>query len=207
MKNPVKFKSPKYSRIQFVSAVQFLVLVFLIPACSPGSPPTPGVGQSGEVALEQQDSSSDSQDSGPMESDPAAQDPSVTPADPCQLLTDSEVETALGEPLASSGRSQVLNYESCDYFGQSGSKFVFVQLTHQNAEQFQKDNDTSTAMLETDLIPVENLGNEAVFYSSILRVRVGETVLQIATWHTADEQDQSLLLTQELAQLAIPRLP
>jgi hypothetical protein len=61
--------------------------------------------------------------------------------------------------------------------------------------------------LETDLIPVENLGDEAVFYSSILRVRVDETVIQIATWHTSEEQEQSLTLTQELAHLAVPRLP
>ena len=32
-------------------------------------------------------------------------------------------------------------------------------------------------MLDLEMVPVEDLADEAVFYSGVLRVRVGETVL------------------------------
>jgi hypothetical protein len=127
--------------------------------------------------------------------------------DPCELLTNPEVEAALGEPLSSSERSTIFSYESCDYQGQSGGKFITLQLTHQNAEQFKKDNGETSQMFEAELLPVAGLGDEAAFYSGLLRVRVGDTVIQIATWFTEEEQGQALSLTQELARLAIARLP
>jgi hypothetical protein len=130
-----------------------------------------------------------------------------TGINPCDLLSASEAEAALTEPVSSIDQTTIANYESCDYRGQSGGKFITLQVTRQTAEQFKIDNEETSAMFEVELIPVEDLGDEAAFYSGLLRVRVGETVLQIATWHTVEEEDQALALTQELARIALTRLP
>jgi hypothetical protein len=41
----------------------------------------------------------------------------------------------------------------------------------------------------------------------MLRVRVGETVLQVSTWHPSSKQDEALAMTQEIARIALERLP
>lgn len=56
-------------------------------------------------------------------------------------------------------------------------KLITLTLTYQTAEQFKAEKEASVAMLDLEMVPVEDLADEAVFYSGVLRVRVGETVL------------------------------
>jgi len=60
---------------------------------------------------------------------------------------------------------------------------------------------------DPDVTVIADLGDEAIFSSGMLRVRVGETVLQVATWHPSSKQDEALAMTQEIARIALERLP
>lgn len=59
---------------------------------------------------------------------------------------------------------------------------------------------------DPDVTVIKDLGDEAIF-SGMLRVRVGETVLQVSTWHPSSKQDEALAMTQEIARIALERLP
>lgn len=197
-------------------ATAFLLVttaVLLIAACSPGpSASDESILTTGEdIASEGIDLL---QEGEALESDSSQEEPPqealsapISGIDPCALLSTSEVEAAFGEPLGNQTRETIFNYESCNFESQSGGKFIILQLTQQNTEQFKRDNEETSAMFEAELIPISGLGNEAAFYSGLLRVRVEETVLQIATWHTDTEQQQALAMTQELAGYALERLP
>jgi hypothetical protein len=199
------------SSAQFTTCL--LLLLLLITACGTNSATAPEAGLPGEALPSPQEQSGTGADATQEqasivdETPPEALSMPVLGVNPCELLTTPEVEAALGEPLASFDRSTIFSYESCDFKGQSGGTFITLQLTHQNAEQFKKDNEETSAMFEAELLPIEGLGDEAAFYSGLLRVRVGETVVQIATWHPEAEQDQALIMTQELARIVLERLP
>jgi hypothetical protein len=127
---------------------------------------------------------------------------------PCELLTPAELETFFGGPAEEGATPETIGpYRSCLLGNQSGGKSIILQVTHQTALQFKTDNEGSAAMLEVELIPVEGLGDEAVFYVGLLRVRTGDTVLQVGTWHPEAEQAAAFAMTQEIARLAIGRLP
>ena len=132
---------------------------------------------------------------------------SISGVDPCELLTAAEVEAVVGEPFSSAEEPDIGNYLGCQYQSLSPGKFIILQVTQQSAERFRKDNEETAAFFETELLPVENLGDEAAFYSGLLRVRAGELVFQIASWHTEAELDQAFEITQELARFAVMRLP
>lgn len=125
---------------------------------------------------------------------------------PCELLSADEIETFFGEPAEPGATPSTLGgYHSCMITNQSGGKLITLALTYQTAEQFKAEKEASVAMLDLEMVPVDGLGDEAVFYSGVLRVRVGETVLQVLTWHS--DLDAALALTRQIAGLALPRLP
>jgi hypothetical protein len=80
-------------------------------------------------------------------------------------------------------------------------------LILQNAEQFKKDNEETSAIYRAELLPIEKLGNEAGFYNGPPRVRTGYIVLQIGTLHPEAAQEQALTITQKLARSALTGLP
>ena len=77
----------------------------------------------------------------------------------------------------------------------------------QNAEQFKKDIEQTSAMFKAEVFLIENPGNKAGFYYGLPRVRTGYTVLQIGTLHPEAEQEQALTMTQKLARIALTGLP
>ena len=146
--------------------------------------------------------------------EPASLEPSgeglssaISGIDPCELLTAEELETAFGEPPGKTAGETIFTYKSCNFESQSGSKFIILQVSQQNAEQFTQDNEETSAMFDAELMPISSLGDDAAYYSGFLRVRSGNIVIQFATWHTEGEQDQALALTQELARLVLQRIP
>lgn len=183
-----------------------LVLV-LLTSCggAAGSPTRDGA----SLESEQESTSTPSQEgeNASIPSSNANPDP-LTAFNSCELLTPTEVEGFFGEPMAPDPAPESIGpYRSCMFSSQAGGKLIIVQVTHENAAQFKADNEGSAAMLEMIPTPVSGLGDETVFFSGLLRVRVGETVLQVVTWHTEAEQDQAFAMSQEIARLALPRLP
>jgi len=193
--------------------VCLLLIILLISACSPGTSPSSTGGIIDEIQPAAGDTTISSpdlmQDQSAGFDDAASEEKNGISADvnPCELLSTPEVEEALGDSLSSAERSTVGIYNSCYFQAKSPGKFIILQLTHQNAVQFKEDNEASSEMLESELISVEGLGDEAVFYSGLLRVRVGETVLQFATWYTEEEETQALDLTKDLALYVLSSFP
>ena len=196
------------SKVAF--SVCLLLTVFFFASCSPGGGPE---SEKDSSALQTTDLAQDGADLAQDQSSSAELTPSngiftsISGVDPCELLTMAEVEAVVGEPLLSSEESVIANYKGCEYHSQDPGKFIILQVTQQSAERFKTDNEETAAFFETELRTVENLGDEAAFYSGLLRVRVGEVVVQIATWHPESELDQAFEMTQALARLAIERLP
>ena len=127
---------------------------------------------------------------------------------PCELLTPGEVEGFFGEPAATDAAPETIGpYRSCMFSSETGGKMIILQVTHETPVQFKTDNETSAAMLEMVPTPVASLGDEAVFFSGLLRVRTGDIVTQVVTWHPEAEQAEAFTMTQEIARLAIGRLP
>jgi hypothetical protein len=128
--------------------------------------------------------------------------------DPCEMLTQEEVEGFFEGPMSPDASPESIGpYRSCMFTSQAGGKMIIVQVTRENAEQFKADNEGSAAMFEIVPTPVAGLGDEAVFMSGLLRVRVGDMVFQAVTWHPEDQQDQAFTMTQEIARLALKRMP
>lgn len=127
---------------------------------------------------------------------------------PCELLTPAELETFFGEPAEAGAAPETIGpYRSCMFTNQSGGKMIILQVTHQTPAQFKIDNESSAAMIEMVPTPVAGLGDESVFFSGLLRVRTGDVVTQVATWHPEAEQAEAFAMTQEIARIAIGRLP
>jgi hypothetical protein len=127
---------------------------------------------------------------------------------PCEMLTQAEVESFFEEPMATDAAPESIGpYRSCMLTSQSGGKMIILQATNETADQFKADNESSASMFEVVPTPVAGLGDEAVFMSGLLRVRVGDQVFQVVTWHPEDQQDQAFSMTQEIARLALPHMP
>jgi hypothetical protein len=127
---------------------------------------------------------------------------------PCEMLTQQEVEAFFGEAMSLDPTPESVGpYRSCMFTNQAGGKLIIVQVTHETPEQFKADNEGSAAMLEVVPTPVAELGDESVFYSNLLRVRVGDKVLQVVTWHPEDQQDEAFTMTQAIARLALAHMP
>ncbi len=202
-------RSPRPTLSFTVAGLLFAAGLMMIGACGLSAPAVDGLNGEGsnmdaDISVVEE---SPEQPAEEAEAPQAAVSAPLSGVDPCALLTEADVENAFGEPMGSLERETIFNYESCNFQNESGSKFIILQLTQQNAAQFKKDNEETSEMFEAELLPVDDLGDEAAFYSGLLRVRVGETVLQIATWHTDAEQEQALAMTQELARSALSRLP
>lgn len=127
---------------------------------------------------------------------------------PCELLTPAELESFFGEPAATNAAPEDIGpYRSCMFTNESGGKLIIVQVTHETPAQFKADNEGSAAMIDMVPTPVAGLGDESVFFSGLLRVRTGDVVTQVATWHPEAEQAEAFAMTQEIARIAIARLP
>ena len=127
---------------------------------------------------------------------------------PCVMLTQAEVEGFFEEPMATDAAPESIGpYRSCMLTSETGGKMIILQVTHETADQFKADNESSASMFEIVPTPVAGLGDEAVFMSGLLRVRVGDQVFQVVTWHPEDQQDQAFSMTQDIARLALPHMP
>jgi hypothetical protein len=207
MKTLKKFKTPAQSiltskRLLGIAFPILALLLLLLSGCTnnPSSAPVDEVTDSTQVQ-----SSPELENSTQSSAPPAAENASDAP-NPCELLTADEFESFFGEAAAPGAEPENLGpYGSCMVWNQSGNKFITLQVAHQTAEQFKDELDTSAAMLDLELVPVEGLGDEAVYFSGLLHVRVGETVLQVLTWY--QDVDQALDVTRQIANLVIPRLP
>ena len=93
---------------------------------------------------------------------------------PCEFLSADEIETAAS--VAGTEHTRRLP-QPHDHEPERWHKLITLTLTYQTAEQFKAEKEASVAMLDLEMVPVEDLADEAVFYSGVLRVRVGGTVL------------------------------
>jgi hypothetical protein len=179
-----------------------VLLLPLLASCGSASAPEPGT----EVPVQEQTQPADQPPSSQSDSGPSASTNPLDPFNPCELLTADEYESFFGDPPSPDAAPENIGpYRSCMVWDQSGSKFITLQLTHETAEQFKTEMESSAAMLDIELVPVEGMGDEAVSAAGLLRVRVGETVLQVLTWH--QDVDQALDVSRQIAELALPRLP
>ena len=121
-------------------------------------------------------------------------------SNPCTMLTPEEVETIFDE-AATADTEPTTNgpIRSCSFHNDRGGRFFLIQLGP--VETLEMDTG------KPDVIDLEGLGDEALFSNGSLRVRVGETVIQITTYHSSSKQDKSLAMTQEIARLVLDHLP
>ncbi|TFH37282.1 MAG: DUF3558 domain-containing protein [Anaerolineales bacterium] len=128
------------------------------------------------------------------------QNDSLASFNPCELLTPAEVESIFGEPAAADAEPTSAGpVRSCGFHNEGGGKFFILQLGPVTAIEVDAGDPEVTV--------IADLGDEAVFFSGMLRVRVGETVLQVSTWHSRSKLDDALTMTQEIARIALERLP
>lgn len=191
--------------------VTFLLIAALlvVGACSPGvpsadEPVAPASPGDADLPLAEGEAGQDPESTEALQ---AALSAPLSGVDPCALLTTAEVEAAFGEPMGSAERETIYSYESCNFHNQRGGKSIVLQLTQQSPELFTRDNVETAAIFEVELIPISGLGDDAAYYSGLLRVRVGDSVFQLATWHPEAEQDQALEMMQSLARLVLERYP
>ena len=128
------------------------------------------------------------------------QDDSLASFNPCEMLLPAEVESIFGEPAAADAEPTSAGpIRSCGFHNERGGKFFNIQLGPESAIEVDAEDPEVTV--------VADLGDEAVFFSGMLRVRMGETVLQVSTWHSRSKLDEALMMTQEIARIALTRLP
>jgi len=125
---------------------------------------------------------------------------SFADSNPCTMLTPEEVEFIFDE-AATADAEPTSNgpIRSCSFHNDRGGRFFLIQL-----------GPVSTLEVDSgdpDVIVIEDLGDEAVFYYGSLRVRVVETVIQITTYHSSSKQDEALAMAQEVARIALDHLP
>ena len=128
------------------------------------------------------------------------EDVSFANSNPCTMLTPEEVEIIFDE-AATADTEPTSNgpIRSCSFHNDRGGRFFLIQL-----------GPVATLEVDTedpDVIVIDDLGDEATFSYGMLRVRVGETVLQVTTWHSSSKQDEALTMTQEIAKMALDHLP
>ena len=131
---------------------------------------------------------------------PRSDNDSLAKANPCTMLTPEEVETIFDE-AATADTEPTSNgpIRSCSFHNDRGGRFFLIQLGP--VETLEMDTG------KPDVIEIEGLGDEAIFSYGSLRVRVGETVIQITTYHSSSKQAESLAMTQEIARLVLDHLP
>ena len=134
----------------------------------------------------------------PAESDRQVE--SLANFNPCELLTPEDIESVFGEDAtADSEPTSAGPVRSCSFHNDGGGRFFLPQLAPETAIEVDAG--------DPDVTVIADLGDEAIFFSGMLRVRVGETVLQVATSHPSSKQDEALAMTQEIARIALERFP
>ncbi len=127
-------------------------------------------------------------------------DGNLANSNPCTMLTPEEVEIIFDEAATPDTEPTSDGpIRSCSFHNDRGGRFFLIQLGP--VETLEMDSG------ETDVIVIEGLGDEALFSYGSLRVRVGDTVIQITTYHSSSKQDESLAMTQEVARLVLDHLP
>ena len=121
-------------------------------------------------------------------------------SNPCTMLTAEEVETIFDES-ATADTEPTSNgpIRSCGFQNDRGGRFFLIQLGP--VETLEMD------IGKQGVVVIEDLGDEALFSYGSLRVRVGEEVLQITTYHSSSKQAEALVMTQEIARFVLDRLP
>lgn len=207
MFSTIKWTAPKTSRAKFprkagLNITIAVVILPLLAACGRAETPPPR----NETSAPDQVESLPEQEGSPPESSAPEAINGLAGSNPCGLLTGDEYGAFFGEPAAPGAEPKTIGfYRSCMVWNQSGTKFITLQLAHYTPEEFKAELEASAAMLDLELVPVAGLGDEAVSYSGLLHVRIGETVLQVLTW--IQDPDQALEVSRQIAQLALPRLP
>jgi hypothetical protein len=128
------------------------------------------------------------------------QNDSLASQNPCEMITAAEVESIFGEAASADVEPSTAGpVRSCSFRNDGGGKFFLIQIGPESAIEVDSETDVGTV--------IPDLGEEAVFFSGSLRVRIGESVLQVITWHPQGRQDEALAMTQAIARLALERLP
>jgi len=130
----------------------------------------------------------------------SGEDVNLAKTNPCTMLTPEEVEFVFEE--AATGDTEPTSHgpiRSCTFSNDRGGRFFLIQLGPVETLEMETGN--------PDAIVIEDLGDEATFYYGSLRVRIGESVLQITTYHSSSKQDEALAMTLEVARIALDHLP
>jgi hypothetical protein len=129
----------------------------------------------------------------------------AAPTDPCSLLTDAQVNTALGVTATSKATGKICRWATP---GGRGGVSPAVVLTMQDAKAFDfaKAPSTSPNLTKT---PVTGVGDDAVFntigsVTATLTVKKGDTYFEVHVYGFPLEQTRTLEKT--LAQNAVAKL-
>ena len=128
------------------------------------------------------------------------EDDNLANSNPCTMLTPEEVDLIFDE--AATADTEPTSHgpiSGCTFRNDRGGRFFLIQLGP--VETLEVDS------ADPEVTVIEDLGDEAIFSYGSLRVRVGETVLQITTYHSSSKQDDALAMTQEVARIALGHLP
>jgi len=153
-------------------------------------------------------------DPGGNGSPPPTQEPGVSGVDPCALLTQEEVEEALGEAAAEPEHGAAGPYETCTWNTQDVAlKFVIVQVHGGvSREAFLNQKDETAAFLDEDVTDVDDLGDAAYDLGGFLYAHQGEfevVMTNILGFNNddPDQASQALEVNVGLMELALGRLP
>jgi hypothetical protein len=163
---------------------------------------------------------------GPTTAPAATQDgggtASVAPADGggaagvdvCELLTQEEVEAALGQAASAPQPGASGPYEACTWNTVEISlKFVILQVHGGvSREQFLSQKDETAAFLDTDVTDVEGVGDAAYDLDGFLYAHQGDFELVLTNILGLDQTDpgqaaQALEINRTLMNAALGRLP
>jgi hypothetical protein len=153
-------------------------------------------------------------DTGGNDSPAPTLEPGASGVDPCALLTQEEVEAALGEPAAPPERGATGPYETCTWNTQAVAlKFVIVQVhAGVTREEFLDQKDNTAAFLDEDVTDVDDLGDSAYDLGGFLYAHQGdfEVVMTNILGLNNDDPDQAaqaLEVNRTLMAQALARLP
>ena len=156
----------------------------------------------------------DGEDTGGNDSPAATQEPGVSGVDPCELLTQGEVEEALGEAAAAPEHGAAGPYETCTWNTLDVAlKFVIVQVHGGvSREGFLEQKDNSEAFLDEEVTDIDDLGDAAYDLGGFLYAHQGdyEVVMTNILGFNNEDPDQAAqarVVNIGLMEQALSRLP
>ena len=140
---------------KLIAALTLAAAVAALSACSPAggaATATPGAGAFGSTAATQAAGSGGSSGGG-----------GAVPTDPCQLLTQAEVASIVGQPVGPG--SNFDNSRECDFqFPADGFPTVSAGIRFQDDDFDSYCGEPSDSVMEIFIEPVSGVGDRACFY-------------------------------------------